>query len=68
MNQLYQHRDSSFAEFFRKDNSLTIHQRNLQLLVTEMFELKIKCIPDIIKEMFETDNRNYNFRHDVLIK
>ena len=24
--------------------------------------------PDIIKEVFELDNRNYNLRHDFLIK
>ena len=30
----------SFAELFEKDNSVTIHQRNLQVLATEIFKLK----------------------------
>ena len=33
-----------------------------------MLKVKIGWIPDIIKEIFEIENRNYNFRHDLLIK
>ena len=33
-----------------------------------MFKVKIGCAPKIMKEIFEIENRNYNFRHDVLIK
>ena len=65
---IYQDDNSSFEGLLRKDSSLTIHQRNLKLLVTEMFHVKIVCAPDIIKEIFEIVNRNYNFRHDFLIK
>ena len=65
---IYQDYNSSFKELLRKDSSLTIHQRNLKLLVTEMFKVKIGCDPDIVKEIFEIENRNYNFRHDFLIK
>ena len=35
---IYQDYNSSFKELLRKDSSLTIHQRNLKLLVTEMFK------------------------------
>ena len=65
---IYQDCNSSFKELLRKDSSLTIHQRNLKLLVTEKFKVKIGCAPDIIKETFEIDIRNYNFRYDFLIK
>ena len=64
---IYQDYNSSFKELLRKDSSLTIHQRNLKLLVTEMFKVKIGCAPDIMKEIFEIENRNYNFRHNFLI-
>ena len=64
----FQDYNSFFKELLRKDNFLTIHQRKLKLLVTQMFKVKIGCVPDIIKETFEIDNRNYNFRHDFLIK
>ena len=64
---IYQDYNSSFKELLRKDSSLTIHQKNLNLLVTEMFKVKIGCASDIMKEIFQTDNQNYNFRHDFLI-
>ena len=60
---IYQDYNSSSKELLRKYSSLTIHQRNLKLLATETF----KWSPDIIKEIFEIDNRNYNFHHDFLI-
>ena len=68
LRMIYQDYNSSFKELLRKDSSLTIHQRNLKLLVTEKFKVKIGCAPNIIKEIFEIDNRNYNCRYDFLIK
>ena len=68
LRMIYQDYNSSFKELIRKDSSLTVHQRNLKLLVTEKFKVKIGCAPDIIKEIFEIDNRNYNSRYDFLIK
>ena len=65
---IYQDYNSSLKELLRKDSSLTIHQRNLNLLVTEMFKVNIGCASDIMKEIFEIDNQNHNFRHDFLIK
>ena len=65
---IYQDYNSSFKELLRKDSSLKIHQRNLNLLVTEMFKVKIGCVSDIMKEIFQIDNQNHNFRHDFLIK
>ena len=37
---VYQDNSLSFAELFEKDNSVTIHQTNLQALATEIFKLK----------------------------
>ena len=65
---IYQDDNSSLEGLLRKDSSLTIHQRNLKLLVPEMFHVKIVCALDIIKEIFEIVDRNYNFCHDFLIK
>ena len=33
-----------------------------------MLKVKIGCTANIIKEFFEIDNQNYNFRHYYLIK
>ena len=37
---VYQDNNLSFAELLEKGNSVTIHQRNLQVLATETFDLK----------------------------
>ena len=50
---IFQDYNSSFIELLRKDSSLTIHQRNLKLLVTEMFKVKIGCSRNIMKEILE---------------
>ena len=34
----------------------------------EMFKVKTGYAPDILKQIFEVDNQNYNFLHDFLIK
>ena len=36
-----------------KDNSLTIHQKNLQLLAIEIFKVKMNISPEIMNEIFE---------------
>ena len=36
-------------------------------MATETFKVKIGCASHIIKEIFQIDNRNYNFHHDFLI-
>ena len=40
LSLVYQDNHLSFAELLEKDNSVTIHQRNLQVLATETFNLK----------------------------
>ena len=40
----------------------------MKLLITEMFNVKIGFASNIMKEIFEIDNRNYNFRRDFLIE
>ena len=35
------------------DNTVTIQQRNLQVLVTEIFKVKNNLSPEIIKQVFD---------------
>ena len=37
---VYNDKSSSFRELLEKDNSVTIHERNIQVLLTEIFTLK----------------------------
>ena len=62
---VYQDNSLSFAELLEKDNSVTIHQRNLQVLATEIFKSKNGLAPEIMKEVFEMPNPAYNFRSEA---
>ena len=53
------HQDyKSTFELLQKDNSETIHQRNLQVLATEIFMAKNAPPPNIMKEIFELKERS----------
>ena len=49
----YQDYQFTFLLLLKKDKSVTIHQRNLQVLVTEIFKAKNDLSPEIMKEVFE---------------
>ena len=55
---IYQNYTFSFTELLSKDSSLTVHQRKLQKLVTEMFKVKIEIAPEIMKDIFEIDKNH----------
>ena len=44
---VYQDNERHFQELLEKDQSVTIHQRNLQVLVTEFFKMKLGVTPKI---------------------
>ena len=48
------HRDktSDFTELLQKDNAVTVHQRNLQILTTEVYKVKMGLPPQLVKEVF----------------
>ena len=65
---IYQDHKSSFSDLLLKDNSLTIHQRNLHSLVTEMFKIKLGIAPKIMNDIFEFADQPYNLRNDFKIR
>ena len=58
----YQDRTSSFEELLITDNSVSIHQRNLQLLVTEIYRTTMNLNPPFMKEIFLEREIHYNLR------
>ena len=62
---VYQDNSLSFAKLLEKENSVTIYQRNLQVLATETFKLKNGLAPDLMKEVFEIQNPTYNFCYEA---
>ena len=58
---VYKNENSSFQELLDKDNSITIHQRNLQRLAIEMYKINNHLSPLPMQELF-TERIN---KHDL---
>ena len=54
---------SSFKELLERDWSVPIHNRNLQILATEMFKVYNDVAPPIFTEIFNKRNPTYQLRH-----
>ena len=61
----YQDNNSSCAELLENNNSETTHQRNLQVLATEIFKFRNDLAPEIMKEVFKIQNPSYNFSYPL---
>ena len=53
-----------FRELLNKDNSVSIHHRNLQVLATEMFKIHRGLSPEILRETFVSKTSSYNLRRN----
>ena len=59
---IYNDKQSSYEGFLINDGTVSIHQKNIQTLATEMF--KVKNEPEIICDIFtQRINNHYNLRH-----
>ena len=56
---VYQDYVSSFTELLEKDKSTTIHNRNIQLLATELFKVKNGLSPAFMNEVFVENAQHY---------
>ena len=60
---IYNDKHSSFEELLEKDNSVSIHHKNIHVLATEMFKVYTKSSPEIMKEVFPLKEQgHYNLR------
>ena len=46
----------SFSELLDPDNSVKLDQKNLQVLVTEVYKVKNGIAPEIMKDIFQIQN------------
>ena len=56
---IYSDKQSSFEALLEKDGSVSIHNRNIQILATEMFKIKNDLSPEIMTELFEQRNEHH---------
>ena len=57
---VYQNKNLSFSELLELDNTVTIHQRNLQV-----FKVKNNLLPEIMKQVFDFQEPYYNLRSET---
>ena len=50
---VYKDNKLTFDDLLKLDNSITIHQRNLQILATETFKVKNSLAPEIMREFLK---------------
>ena len=60
---VYRDFDLSFEELQGRDSSTTLHQRNLQKLMTEIYNVKTGIAPELIKGVFEFTDVPSNLRN-----
>ena len=58
----YKDSNSSFKDLLKKDNSFTVHHRNIQSLVIELFKVKENISKTRMKEILQTRTVTYNLR------
>ena len=54
----------SFDDLLKSDKSVSIHQKNLQILVTEIYKTKNDLESEIMKDTFHCRQKPYNLRND----
>ena len=60
--------DLKFQELLAKNKSVSVHQKNLQLLATEIFKSKTRVSPELMNDIFNFVERPYNLRKDFTLE
>ena len=61
---IYNDKHTSFEELLEKDKSVSIHQKNLQVLATEIFKIYWETSPEITQDIFSIRKQgHYNLRN-----
>ena len=59
---VYNDKSSSFWKLLERDNSVTIHERSIQVLLTEIFKVKSGAAPVIMTEFSKFKDHSYILR------
>ena len=55
-------------DLLKKDKSVSIHQRNLQILATEIYKVRNDLGPEIMKGIFHFVQKPYSLRNDSTLQ
>ena len=59
---VYNDYESTFKNLLELDNSVSIHHRNIRLLSIELYKVKHNLSNQVMSELFNLRNINYEFR------
>ena len=62
---IYDDKQSSFDELLEKDSSVSVHERNIQILATEMYKVRKGISTPLIKLFEQRNEHTYNLRHST---
>ena len=62
---VYKDNKLTFNDLLELDDSVSIHERNVQKLATEIFKVKNSVAPEIMTGIFEMKEPNYHLRSDA---
>ena len=60
----YKDDESTYSELLEKDCAVTIHTKNLQLLMIEMYKTRNDLNPSFMQEIFCENESHYNLRNN----
>ena len=60
----YKDTESTFSDLLQKDCAVTIHTKNLQILMTEMYKTRNGLNPSFMQEIFFENLTHYNLRNN----
>ena len=63
----YNDKSSSFQNLVEKDNSVTIHHRNIKILATETYKFSQVLFPPLMNEIFVERNNKYSLRENNVL-
>ena len=58
----------SFNDLLKEDKSVKIHQKNLEILATEIYKVKKNLGPKIMADIFHFVEKPYNLRNNSIIQ
>ena len=64
MRITYKDDESTYSELLEKDCAVTIHTKNLHLLMTEMYKTRNDLNPSFMHEIFFENESHYNLRNN----
>ena len=59
----YKGNENNFQTLLNENNGTTVHQRNLQFLVTEVYKIKNNYAPSIMDHLFQFREHTFNLRN-----